>query len=75
MALVRKTDYSVTQQDDTMVNHIHVTTDSLIMSASTRENRDCVKQGIVLLDNKDSRILGVYHLPTQSSAAADAREI
>ena len=36
---------------------IHVTADSIAMASSTCDNQDCVKQGTVSLDNKDTRVL------------------
>ena len=49
--------FTLTQGED-MVNVIHVTTDSIWMESSTCENQDCVEQGVVTAENRQSRVLG-----------------
>ncbi|MBQ2462398.1 MAG: hypothetical protein II504_08195 [Clostridia bacterium] len=53
------------------VNLIHVTPDGFYMESSTCENQDCVDQGMVTLENRDSRILynAVLCLPNMVSLA------
>ena len=48
---------TLTQGEDT-VNTIHVTPDGIWMEASTCENQDCVEQGMVTAENRQSRVLG-----------------
>lgn len=55
--LVGEDDYVITQKAAGMENVIHVTADSIAMASSTCDNQDCVKQGTVSLDNKDTRVL------------------
>ena len=49
------------------VNTIHLTPDGVYMEDSTCEGHDCVKQGVVTLENRDERILGnmIICLPNQ----------
>ena len=49
------------------LNVIHLTPDGVYMEDSTCENHDCVKQGMVTLENRDERILGnmIICLPNQ----------
>ena len=47
---------TITRGED-MVNRIHVTPESIWMESATCENQDCVDQGIVTADNRDSRVL------------------
>lgn len=65
--LVEEGEYSVIQEETGAKNVIHVTTESIDMKSSTCENQDCVKQGVVSLDNMDSRLLGnmIICLPNQ----------
>ena len=58
--------FTVTQDENT-ANTIHVTPDSIWMEHSTCDNQDCVDQGVVSLDNMDSRVLSnmVICLPNQ----------
>ncbi len=65
--LIEEGEYSVIQEETGAKNVIHVTTESVDMKSSTCENQDCVKQGVVSLDNMDSRLLGnmIICLPNQ----------
>ena len=65
--LVEEGEYSVIQEETGAKNVIHVTTESIDMKSSTCENQDCVNQGVVSLDNRDSRLLGnmIICLPNQ----------
>lgn len=49
------------------VNTIHLTPEGVYMEASTCENHDCVKQGMVTLENRKDRILSnmIICLPNQ----------
>ena len=47
--------YTVTRGD--CVNTIAVTPDSVWMQESSCDNQDCVEQGVVSLENKDTRVL------------------
>ena len=47
--------YTITRGD--YVNVIEVTPDSIRMRESSCDNQDCVEQGIVSLENKDTRVL------------------
>ena len=49
------------------VNMIHVTPEGVYMESSTCDNQNCVHEGIVTLENRDSRILGnmIICLPNQ----------
>ena len=47
--------YTVKRGD--LVNTIEVTPDSIKMHASSCDNQDCVEQGVVSLENKDTRVL------------------
>lgn len=53
------------------LNLIHVTPDGFYMEESTCENQDCVEQGVVTLENRDTRILfnAVICLPNMVSLA------
>lgn len=42
------------------INKIHITPDSVDMESSTCDNQDCVNEGIITLDNYETRILGTY---------------
>lgn len=42
------------------INKIHITPDSVDMESSTCDNQDCVNEGIITLDNYETRILGKY---------------
>ena len=55
------------KQDNGEINKIHITPEYVVMESSTCENQDCVKQGVVSLDNRDSRLLGnmIICLPNQ----------
>ncbi|MBR6028651.1 MAG: NusG domain II-containing protein [Clostridia bacterium] len=62
--------YPLTQRmadGSTAVNYIHVTDEGVYMEASTCENQDCVREGLVTLDNRGERILGgwIVCLPNQ----------
>lgn len=47
-----------TKADGTvMENTVHFTPEGVYMAASTCDNQDCVEQGLVTLDNMDSRVL------------------
>ena len=50
-------------------NLIHVTPEGVYMEASTCDNQDCVEEGMVTLENKDTRILAnwIVCLPNQVS--------
>lgn len=65
--LIEEGEYSVIQEETGAENVIHVTTESVDLKSSTCENQDCVKQGVVSLDNRDSRLLGnmIICLPNQ----------
>lgn len=64
--LTEEGDYRVTQTDGSE-NVIHVSPTSAEMKSSTCENQDCVKQGVITLDNMETRVLGnmVICLPNQ----------
>ena len=49
------------------LNLIHLTPEGVYVEDASCENHDCVKQGIVTLENRDSRILGnmIVCLPNQ----------
>lgn len=57
-------------------NIIHVTENSVSMYYSNCENQDCVEQGEVTLENKETRILGnmIICLPNQVSLELYSRE-
>ena len=48
-------------------NMIHLTPEGVYMEDSTCENHDCVKQGVVTLENRNERVLGnmIICLPNQ----------
>ena len=46
------------EQGSGRVNVIHTTENSIVMHSSSCENQDCVDQGVVSLENRDSRVLG-----------------
>lgn len=48
------------KQEDGKTNRIHITPNSAYMESSTCRNQDCVGQGVVTLDNLQTRILGAY---------------
>ena len=45
------------RQPDGKVNVVEVTRDSIRMVESTCENQDCVEQGVVTLENRETRVL------------------
>ena len=49
------------------LNMIHLTPDGVYMESSTCENQNCVEEGVVTLENRNSRILGnmIICLPNQ----------
>lgn len=49
--------FTLTQSED-KVNVIHATHDSIWMESSTCENQNCVEQGMVTAENRNSRVLG-----------------
>lgn len=67
--LIEEGEYSVIQEETGAKNVIHVTPESVDMKSSTCENQDCVKQGVVSLDNRENRLLGnmIICLPNQVS--------
>ncbi len=60
-------EFSLTQDEGSKVNIVHVTPTSVWMANSTCDNQDCVDQGVVSLDTMDSRVLGnmIICLPHQ----------
>ena len=56
--LLGEDEYTITQKAADMENLIHVTKDSIVMASSTCENQDCVKQGVVSLKTRETRVLG-----------------
>ena len=60
---------SQTNGEEKLENVIHLTRDGVYMESSTCENQDCVRQGPVTLDNKDTRVLAnmIICLPHQVS--------
>lgn len=58
--------YPITQPSGAE-NVLHVTSDSVYMESATCDNQDCVHQGVVTLENMDSRVLGnmIICLPNQ----------
>ena len=58
--LTKVGDYTVNQKKKNAKNVIHVTEDSIQMASSTCDNQVCVHEGVVTLENKESRILGGY---------------
>ena len=67
LPLTQEGDYTITQKAPGAENVIHVSAEGVYMKSSTCENHDCVQQGEVTLDNKDTRILGnmIICLPNQ----------
>lgn len=67
LPLTREGDYTITQKATGAENVIHVSAEGVYMKSSTCEKHDCVQQGEVTLDNKDTRILGnmIICLPNQ----------
>ena len=63
--------FTVKQQrnGEEQMNLIHLTPEGVYMEASTCSNQDCVEQGVVTLENRESRVLGsmVICLPNQVS--------
>ncbi len=63
--------FNVRQQsgDEELVNLIHLTPEGAYMEASTCHNQDCVEQGMVTLENRETRVLGnwIICLPNQVS--------
>ncbi len=57
--------YTIANGDER--NVIHVTADSVWMEEATCANQDCVEQGVVSLQNKDTRVLQnmIICLPNQ----------
>lgn len=60
-------DHTIRQQGGEVENIVHVTVDSIAMASSSCDNQDCVQQGTVTLDNRNSRLLGnmIICLPNQ----------
>ena len=58
--LTKTGDYTINQKKKNAKNVIHVTEDSIQMASSTCDNQVCVYEGVVTLENKESRILGGY---------------
>ena len=67
--LTGEDEYTIDQKEINASNTIHVTKDSVYMAASTCTNQDCVKQGTVSRENRNSRVLGnmVICLPNKVS--------
>lgn len=63
--------FTVRQQsgDDQLENIIHLTPEGVYMEASTCHNQDCVEQGMVTLENRETRVLSnwIICLPNQVS--------
>ena len=55
--LLEEADYSISQKAVGLENVIHVTPDSIVMASANCDNQDCVKQGAVTLENRDTRVL------------------
>lgn len=65
--LIDEGSFTITQGDSSLSNTIHITKDSIYMESSSCDNQDCVQQGVVSLDNMDSRVLSnmIICLPNQ----------
>ena len=52
-----------------ITNTLHFTHEGVYMAASTCENQDCVNEGLVTLENRETRVLGswIVCLPQQVS--------
>lgn len=61
---------------DDCINIVHVTPTSIDMHEANCENQDCVEQGEVTLENKDTRILGnmIICLPNQVTLQLYSRD-
>lgn len=61
---------------DDCINIVHVTPTSINMHEANCENQDCVEQGEVTLENKDTRILGnmIICLPNQVTLQLYSRD-
>lgn len=62
--------------EDAMENVLRLTPDGVTVISANCDNQDCVEQGTVTLDNKDSRALGsmIICLPHQVSVELYAAE-
>lgn len=56
--LDKEGDYVVEQKETGVSNTIHMTKDGVFMLSATCDNQDCVKQGEVTRENRESRLLG-----------------
>ena len=58
------------------INIVHVTPTSIDMHEANCDNQDCVEQGEVTLENKDTRILGnrIICLPNQVTLQLYSRD-
>lgn len=59
-----------TAEDGTeLVNEVHLSPEGVFMGAASCHNQDCVKQGLVTFENRDTRVLTnwVICLPNQVS--------
>ena len=61
----------INESGELVENHLHLTPEGVYMAFATCENQDCVNQGMVTLENKDSRVLMNYILclPNRVSVA------
>lgn len=50
-------EYKITQKNGTLENVVRVTADSVQMHTSNCDNQDCVEQGAITLENRDTRLL------------------
>jgi hypothetical protein len=66
LPLLKETTYRL-HQPDGKDNVFHVTRDSVYMDSANCDNQNCIHQGTVTLNNRDSRVLGnmIICLPNQ----------
>jgi hypothetical protein len=66
LPLYKETAYRL-RQPDGKENVFHVARDSVYMESANCDNQNCIQQGTVTLDNRDTRVLGnmIICLPNQ----------
>ena len=76
LALTSEGDFTIRQEATGAENVVHVTPDSIAMKSANCDNQDCVEQGEVTLENKDTRILGnrIICLPNQVTLQLYSRD-
>lgn len=55
--LMEEGDFTLYQNNRADNNVVHVTTDSVSMKSASCDNQDCVEQGVVSLENRNTRVL------------------